>query len=79
MCLLSIAAIGIATFPILKNQSANITLREQARLLDLTHDAIFARDTNDVIAYWNRGAMELYRPGQGTIFRAQFRSLELPR
>jgi two-component system, LuxR family, sensor kinase FixL len=59
-CIMSIAAIAITTFLTLKNQSANMTLREQARLLDLTHDAIFARDTNDVITYWNRGAMELY-------------------
>jgi len=59
-CLLSIAAIGITTFLTLKNQSANMTLREQARLLDLTHDAIFVRDTNDVITYWNRGAEKLY-------------------
>jgi len=35
-------------------------LREQARLLDLTHDTIFVRDMNDVITYWNRGAEELY-------------------
>jgi two-component system sensor kinase FixL len=66
---LSIAAIRIATFLTSKNQSDNLTLREQARLLDLTHDAIFVRHTNDVITYWNRGAMELYRPDQGTIFR----------
>jgi PAS domain S-box-containing protein len=59
-CLMSIAAIAITTFLTLKNQSASMTLREQARLLDLTHDAIFVRDTNDVIAYWNRGATELY-------------------
>jgi PAS domain S-box-containing protein len=31
----------------------------QASLLDLTHDAIFARDMDDVITYWNRGAEEL--------------------
>jgi two-component system sensor kinase FixL len=59
-CLMSIAAIAFTTFLTLKNQSANMTLREQARLLDLTHDAIFVRDTNDVITYWNRGATELY-------------------
>jgi PAS domain S-box-containing protein len=35
-------------------------LREQAGLLDLTHDTIFVRDMNDAITYWNRGAEELY-------------------
>jgi PAS domain S-box-containing protein len=35
-------------------------LREQANLLDLTHDTVYARDMNDVIAYWNRGAEERY-------------------
>jgi PAS domain S-box-containing protein len=35
-------------------------LRQRADLLDLTHDTIFARDMNDVITYWNRGAEELY-------------------
>ena len=33
---------------------------EQASLLNLTHDSIFVRDTNDIITYWNRGAEELY-------------------
>jgi len=33
---------------------------QQARLLDLTHDAVFVKDVNNVVRYWNRGAEELY-------------------
>jgi PAS domain S-box-containing protein len=33
---------------------------QQASLLNLTHDSIFVRDMSNVIAYWNRGAQELY-------------------
>ena len=35
-------------------------LREQANLLNLTHDAIFVRDMTGAIKYWNHGAEELY-------------------
>ena len=59
-CLVSLAAIGATTLLALQNQSANMTLGEQARLLDLTHDTIFVRDMSDVITYWNRGAEQLY-------------------
>ena len=41
-------------------QQVEATLREQANLLNLTHDAIFVRDMNGTIKYWNRGAEELY-------------------
>jgi PAS domain S-box-containing protein len=56
----SLSAIGATTFLALKNQSADMVMRERARLLDLTHDTVFVRDMNDVITYWNRGAEELY-------------------
>src|SRR6202008_2631089 len=39
---------------------AEETLREQANLLNLTNDAIFVRDGNLIITYWNRGAEKLY-------------------
>src|SRR6266478_2578768 len=35
-------------------------LREQASLLNLTHDTIFVRNMNDIITCWNRGAEERY-------------------
>ena len=43
-----------------KLRESEAHLREQASLLDLTHDTIFVRDLNDVIIYWNRGAEEQY-------------------
>ena len=59
-CLLSLVAIGVTAFLALQNQWREMALREQAGLLDLTHDTVFVRDINDVITYWNRGAEELY-------------------
>jgi PAS domain S-box-containing protein len=35
-------------------------LAEQARLLNLSSDAIIVRDMHDVVVYWNRGAEEIY-------------------
>src|SRR5947208_16556547 len=39
---------------------AEAALREQANLLNLTHDAIVVRDMKGTVRYWNRGAQELY-------------------
>jgi PAS domain S-box-containing protein len=43
-----------------ERKHAEGTLREQANLLNLTHDAVFVHDMNGVIRYWNRGAEALY-------------------
>ena len=40
--------------------SANEGLQKQAALLDLSHDAIFAVDSADVVSFWNKGAEDLY-------------------
>jgi PAS domain S-box-containing protein len=57
ICLVSIV---LTTFLAVQGQRAAAALGEQASLLDQTHDAIFVRNMDDVITYWNRGARELY-------------------
>jgi PAS domain S-box-containing protein len=49
-----------AMFDITSRKQAETTLREQANLLNLTHDGMFVRDMDSVITFWNRGAEELY-------------------
>lgn len=58
--LVSVAAISVTTLLVLRNHAATAALAEQARLLDLTHDAILVRTLDDSVTYWNRGAEELY-------------------
>ena len=41
-------------------KQAEQTLREQAALLDLAHDAIFVSDLQNRITFWTRGARDLY-------------------
>jgi PAS domain S-box-containing protein len=45
---------------ITERKRAEDTVREQANLLSLTHDAIFVRDMNGIITYWNPAAEALY-------------------
>jgi PAS domain S-box-containing protein len=45
---------------ITERKQAERALSEQARLLDLSNDAIFVRDTGDHVTYWNKAATELY-------------------
>ena len=56
----AISAIVVATLLSLRHSRSSETLRGQAALLDLTHDAILVRDDADTILYWNRGAEGLY-------------------
>ena len=41
-------------------KQADAAVKKQAALLDLAPDAIFARDMDNRIIYWNRGAEKLY-------------------
>jgi PAS domain S-box-containing protein len=45
---------------ITRQKRAERLLAEQARLLDLSNEAILVRDRDDRITYWNHGAEELY-------------------
>jgi PAS domain S-box-containing protein len=49
-----------AVTDITERKRAEETLREQADLLNLTHDAIFVRDMDGIVRSWNRGAEALY-------------------
>src|SRR5271157_5909933 len=64
-----------------------VEVEERSSLLDLTYDAIFVRDMNAIITYWNRGAEEFYgftrqeaigkRPGEllRTVFPKPFEEI----
>ena len=52
---------GVVTFfDITERNQVERKLREQAEMLDLAHDAIFAWEMDGAISYWNRAAEEIY-------------------
>jgi PAS domain S-box-containing protein len=51
--------VGVVTDVTERTRTEEI-LRNQASLLNLTHDAVFVRDMSGEITYWNHGAQELY-------------------
>ena len=76
-CLVSLVAIVITTFLALKSQSGGMKLREQANLLEITHDAIIVRDMNDTITFWNHGAEQLYEwPSEDAIGKVSHKLLQ---
>jgi two-component system sensor kinase FixL len=56
----SLSAISVTTLLAVRNRAATLALSERSYLLEQTHDAIFVRDMNDTISYWNRGSEDLY-------------------
>jgi PAS domain S-box-containing protein len=55
-CLTSFVITGLVR----RIQKSVETLKRQAQLLDLTHDTVVARDSQDAITFWNHGAEQLY-------------------
>lgn len=58
--LVAIVAIGMTALLAVRNQAAAATVWTHANLLDLTHDAVFVRDQDDIVTFWNLGAAALY-------------------
>ncbi|MBR0736029.1 PAS domain S-box protein [Bradyrhizobium liaoningense] len=56
----SLAAIAITTLLALQNHAATNRLAAQARLLNLSHDMIFARDRTGLVNFWNKAAEQTY-------------------
>ncbi|SDC95454.1 PAS domain-containing sensor histidine kinase [Belnapia rosea] len=58
--LFSLAAVSVTAVLTLRNLAARQIHRAQARLLDVTADAIVLRDMANQVLFWNRGAEALY-------------------
>jgi PAS domain S-box-containing protein len=53
-------AVETLRLEIQNRERAEAQIREQARLLDLTHDAVVVQDLEGRIQYWNKGAERIY-------------------
>ena len=53
-------SILIINTDVTERQKAELKIREQAALLDEARDAIFVRDLEQRVTYWNKGAERLY-------------------
>jgi PAS domain S-box-containing protein len=60
LVLLLVLAGGALERRIYERKLAEIVLARQARLIDLSHDAVITADSNRVITGWNNGAREMY-------------------
>jgi PAS domain S-box-containing protein len=58
--LVSLAAITIGAVLVRNNALGREALASQARLLDLTTDALLTRDATGRVTFWNKGAEHLY-------------------
>jgi PAS domain S-box-containing protein len=55
-----VIGINLVVLEITRRKEIDAKLREQAALLDISTDAIFVRDLDHRILYWNRGAEMMY-------------------
>jgi PAS domain S-box-containing protein len=62
-----------------ERQHAQEAVRRQAQLLELSHDAVIARDPCSAIVAWNRGAAELYGWSEAEVIGQRSHTLLHPR
>ncbi|HEV3162649.1 MAG TPA: CHASE3 domain-containing protein [Isosphaeraceae bacterium] len=62
--ILTASLVGLAVSMLIRDvarrEQADVALRRQARLLDLSQDGILVRDLAGMITYWNNGAVAMY-------------------
>jgi PAS domain S-box-containing protein len=56
----AITGVNLVVLETTRRKEIDAKLREQAALLDISSDAIFVRDLDHRILYWNRGAEAMY-------------------